>query len=567
MGKAGIIGMDCVFGDAGDLEVFARLVYVGTPLPLGAPQMSPESGTSTPGGLALLVKRLLGARPSGMSDGPAPQIGAIVCATEASVDAATMAATLSFYGTPGPSEGFDLGRIAEALELAQAWLTQGAADLVLLASHDQVGTCGIVIAPAQAVSPARIYALVESVTVGVTEQGSALYRRGLAEAGATPAEVGLLQVSDWPPSAELAAGYMTASEDLTCAVGTTPVRPDPQGGRPPGEGAVSPLWNVIKAALCLHRRVIPPTGLYSLPVTESAEAGVPIRGSSGWQDTPFYIVPEARPWFAGNGRRIASIVREADVAWQIVLSEPAPSREIGTSGRMAIRPGAAGEPSVLLPIAGEDKGQILSRMDALRRSLEGGASLPSVVEAAYERYAAEAEAPYALALVGRRSGRSELKDAILKEMAFAAEGVEGADRQEWQTPGGSVFTAHPLGSQGVAFVYPGAFNSYIGLGKDLFQHFPDLHERLSGLVSDLGRAVADRHIYPRSRTRLTEKDLAGQAGATYRRPAGADRVGHGLCRCSHARHVRGIRGAATGGAGLQSGRNEYALGGSRMAGR
>ena len=243
MGRAGIISMDCVFGGAGDLEVFARLVYVGTPLPLGVPQMSPESGISTPGGLALLVKRLLGARPSGMSDGPAPQIGAIVCATEASVDAATMAATLSFYGTPGPREGFDQGRIAEALELAQAWLTQGAADLVLLASHDQVGTCGIVIAPAQAVSPARIYALVESVTVGVTEQGSALYRRGLAEAGATPAEVGLLQVSDWPPSAELAAGYVTASEDLTCAVGTTPVRPDPQRGRPPGEGAVSPLWN------------------------------------------------------------------------------------------------------------------------------------------------------------------------------------------------------------------------------------------------------------------------------------------------------------------------------------
>ncbi len=241
----------------------------------------------------------------------------------------------------------------------------------------------------------------------------------------------------------------------------------------------------------------------------STEPGAAGYDAPSRQDVPFYIAPEARPWFVGSGRRIASVVGDVDAAvWQIVLSEPASSRERQSSvGHMAVRPGAAGEPSVLLPIAGDDRGRILSQMDDLRRRLEAGASVPSVVAVAYERYASEPEAPYALALVGRKTGRAEMRDAILKEMAFAAEGVAAADRQDWETPGGSVFTAHPLGSEGVAFVYPGAFNSYIGLGKDLFQHFPELHERLSGLVSDLGRAVADRHIYPRSRAWMTEKDL------------------------------------------------------------
>ena len=47
--------------------------------------------------------------------------------------------------------------------------------------------------------------------------------------------------------------------------------------------------------------------------------------------------------------------------------------------------------------------------------------------------------------------------------------------QAIKTPVGSYFTPNPLGNEGkVAFVYPGSATAYTGLGKDIFQLFPEL---------------------------------------------------------------------------------------------
>ena len=95
-------------------------------------------------------------------------------------------------------------------------------------------------------------------------------------------------------------------------------------------------------------------------------------------------------------------------------------------------------------------------------------------EQLFERFRqADPAAQYSLALVA--AGPDELQrevDYALRDLSAAFE-----HKKTWQTPAGSFFTPEPVGRQGgVAFVYPGAFNSYLELGRDLFLLFPQLYE-------------------------------------------------------------------------------------------
>ena len=98
----------------------------------------------------------------------------------------------------------------------------------------------------------------------------------------------------------------------------------------------------------------------------------------------------------------------------------------------------------------------------------------------------------------------------MKEIDFARKGIPKAVEKgtEWQTPLGSYFTPTPLGRSGsVAFVYPGAFNSFIGLGKDLFHLFPVIYPGFADLTGDMSRVIQERALYPRSLAALTPEEL------------------------------------------------------------
>ncbi|MCZ7669172.1 MAG: hypothetical protein M5U34_19270 [Chloroflexi bacterium] len=63
-----------------------------------------------------------------------------------------------------------------------------------------------------------------------------------------------------------------------------------------------------------------------------------------------------------------------------------------------------------------------------------------------------------------------------------------------------------MGREGkVAYVYPGAFSAFPGLGRDLFPLFPQLHPRFAEEVDNPGHLVGDKMLYPRSMHRLSEK--------------------------------------------------------------
>lgn len=84
--------------------------------------------------------------------------------------------------------------------------------------------------------------------------------------------------------------------------------------------------------------------------------------------------------------------------------------------------------------------------------------------------------------------------------------LEGSIR-EWSTPNGSYLTLEPLGPEGkVAFVYPGAFTAYPGVGAELFRLFPGLIERLEADNSNPVEALRARTVWPRRRTAMTPSE-------------------------------------------------------------
>lgn len=91
------------------------------------------------------------------------------------------------------------------------------------------------------------------------------------------------------------------------------------------------------------------------------------------------------------------------------------------------------------------------------------------------------------------------REALSLELDRAEEtiGKSLESGKDWQTPAGSFFTPDPLGSsEKIAFVYPGAFGTYIGMGNELFTLFPHLREEMQILTDDPGRAINEDVLFP-----------------------------------------------------------------------
>ncbi|MFT7588686.1 MAG: 3-hydroxymyristoyl/3-hydroxydecanoyl-(acyl carrier protein) dehydratase, partial [Limisphaerales bacterium] len=67
----------------------------------------------------------------------------------------------------------------------------------------------------------------------------------------------------------------------------------------------------------------------------------------------------------------------------------------------------------------------------------------------------------------------------------------------------SYFTPSPLAQKGkIAFVYPGSANSYIGLGKDIFQLFPELLNHYEKQLDNIDQFICSDYLYPKQVSQL-----------------------------------------------------------------
>lgn len=563
--KLAITGMDVVAGGCDGLDAFEQLTYSGQPL------FSPPPAGRWPAQMALkgafleafeVGEGLLGLDPQGfekMSPGQKLSLRVVQRALadaglETDAEAALNVAVVAVSEEPqGGLAAREIARLlnlsgpaldlsprgdpaAEAVQQTQNWLVGEGIRAVVFVAVSRIGDLttlsqaggldlGDALAPgfdqnahgwkvgegaaALVFQPALMarwaYAVIEAVASGSAASPAAASffptpvspdvvrqtcQEALAKAGVTPGAVGYLETfasgEDALDGVEIAAlnqAYHPAGPQPSCAVGSAQAS---VGYTFAAAGALA----LVRTALCLYHRYIPAVPGWSAP-----------KKPLLWQGGPFYAATESRHWFLdpGTDRRLAAVStfgRDARYAhW--ILAEPA-QLENRTNRALTHMP------FYLFLLVADDQAGLLQRLDALQQSLVTEEALRGAAAACYEHYRTNPQAGHCLALVGHNQGE------IQREIQFARQGIATAfeRQQEWQTPLGSYFTPWPLGRQGkVAFVYPGAFNSYVGLGKDLFHLFPQVYERFVGMVSDVGSVIGERMLYPRSLTALSKDEL------------------------------------------------------------
>ncbi len=318
-------------------------------------------------------------------------------------------------------------------------------------------------------------------------------QEALQLAGITPAQVGYLEACaygsdavDGIEIASLAQAYRQEEKDFTTAMGSVEVIAGYLG---PAAG----LAGLVHTALCLYQRFFPGIPTWSGPKLPAL-----------WRAAPFYVPLDSRPWFAlaGATPRIAglSLIGRFGSCAHVILEEP---------GGNLVRPNQALAHGglFLFPQAGDTAGDLLEQLQSLKAALDCSPELENLAEACFQKSQANDRAGLALAIVGHSTEEIAREvDLALKALPRVFD-VEG----EWQTPLGSYFTARPVGKTGeVALVYPGAFNSYPGVGKDLLRLFPSLHLRTSCLTHDLGHVLRERMLYPRSLFPFSKEELDAQ---------------------------------------------------------
>ncbi|MFP4345856.1 MAG: PfaB family protein [Anaerolineales bacterium] len=465
--KIAIVGMEVELGACRDLDTFSRHLYEGTGCaPTGTPNRGDASARALSGALA-----------------------------DARVTPGAPVPVLT------PEEG-----LFAVLEDARRRLSTGEAEEIAVVAGDEQDAAALVVRTLRRAQARRdrIYALLEGQSTLHCQSPPApetiedLCRRTMEESGVLPREVGYAEVCATGRGGPedilegLSRAYATSGAELTCALGSSP--------RFEGATPLRQMMALLKSALCLHQRFLP-----AHPHRSTFGTAIP--------PSPFYVDEASRPWFvAGADGRLASLlsVDEEGRCTHLLLSDyPQPRRDSRQLQNAAC---------YLLPLGGEEEA-LLAALRRLRRRVDESATeteLQTVARRCFETYRRQSAGGYTLVLVG------QTREALLRDIDFALEGVPQSIRrqQAWSTPRGSYFTPRPLAEEGeVAFVYPGAFNAYPNLGRDLFRLFPRLHERFARIIPDLGEALAERMLYPRSVAPLSRGDWRAHEGALVKQPA------------------------------------------------
>ncbi len=324
----------------------------------------------------------------------------------------------------------------------------------------------------------RIYAVIRGVGSSSDGKGEAIYTPSASgqkkaildayqRAGVTPDTIGLVEahgtgtkVGDAVEVSALREIYGSADTPW-CALGSV----KSQIGHTKASAGAAGL---IKAALALHHKVIPPTIKVQQPLKEVSEG-----------QTPFYITTEKRPWLARDGaprRAAVSAFGFGGSNFHTVLEEYQPARkEADWDGNV----------------------QILAFSAADAQALESALSMVSGdmpwaelrATAAALRAAFDTQAPCRLALV------VEHKRTNLKSLCSTAQAMlRKSPGEGWSTPDGAYFAAGPVPGK-VGLLFPGQGAQYTGMLRDLACSFPEMLDTLTS--ADCGFAATDN-------TRLTD---------------------------------------------------------------
>ncbi|QSV69855.1 MAG: type I polyketide synthase [Aphanizomenon flos-aquae KM1D3_PB] len=504
--KLAIVGMDCFVSNSPTLNKFERLIYESK-----QNLVTSENYQQTPLSRELINSALEDARIQ-----PETKIALIIISpTENSAKLANyISAELAFFA--------EENSLLSALDVSQKLLTTQQVEAVLIVGIDKsypieinegvytfsydekaenvIKTAGAAAVVLQLHETAKqqnhcIYAIMDGFSVvkhspNHPETITQACQNAFQIADVQAADIGYLEVvargtanADIAEIQGLISAYHTGGENLSCGLGSVKANIG-------NTQASSGIFSLIKTALCLYHRYIPGVPQWSNP-----------KQPEIWRGSPFYVAVESKPWFLEPGatKRVAAVnmMEENNIYGHLILSE-----EISQVERSSQY--LAEMPYYLFPIAADDRSSLLTQITALQQSFTNGSSISQLANDYFQKYQQYKQSTYALAILSRHP--EELKREI--ERAIQGVKIAFATGKDWQTPLGSYFTVNPQGKKGhVAFVYPGSFTSYIGLGRNIFRLFPQLHNDV--VIKSVYNRVAniEKILYPRSINKLLRRQL------------------------------------------------------------
>jgi len=226
---------------------------------------------------------------------------------------------------------------------------------------------------------------------------------------------------------------------------------------------------LIKAALSLYNKTLPPTIKVTTPLKQLA-AGT----------TPFYLNTELRPWLKKDHPRRAAVsaLGFGGSNFHAVLEEHSSAKA---------SPDWDGDVQVAA-LSGPDAGTLRKEL----ASWKGLAWDEVRVKAMRSRAAFKPSDPARLAFVLERDGQDH---ARLIDSALAKLGAQGADKS-WATPEGVFFGSGA--PEKLAVLFPGQGAQYAGMQRELACRFPSALDVLSAADGEFpgGKPLSD-YIYPR----------------------------------------------------------------------
>jgi acyl transferase domain-containing protein/NADP-dependent 3-hydroxy acid dehydrogenase YdfG len=342
----------------------------------------------------------------------------------------------------------------------------------------------------------RVYAVIRGMGTSSDGRGQAVYapsaagqvralRRAYAMAGIDPATVGLVEAhgtgTKVGDATELEALEEVFRGSLPgggwCALGSVKSQ---VGHTKAAAGAAG----LIKAAMALHHKVLPPT----LKVRRPAESL-----ASG--DSPFYVNSEARPWLTGP-----AVPRRAAVS----------AFGFGGSNFHCVLEEAESEPHAVdwdgdvqvLAFSADDRSTIAGELE----SLANGPGWAEVRAAgARSRASFRHRHRHRLLIVARRADAdwSELMAEARSHLEAGRDPrANGRTRARFgaATDSRCVFAGHGQRPGPLALLFPGQGSQYVGMFRDLACVFPRMQAALSAMNRtagpDAGSVPASDRIYP-----------------------------------------------------------------------
>jgi len=362
----------------------------------------------------------------------------------------------------------------------------------------------------------RIYATIRGVGVASDGRGTTVMaprvegeitalRRTYETTGIDPATIGLIEahatatdVGDVTEMQALAAVFGERVDDRPhCAIGTVKSM---ISHTIPASGVAG----LIKCALALHHRVLPPTLHVDTP-----------NPKLGIERTPFYLNTETRPWIHG-----AKAPRRAGInsfgfgginAHAILEEHP--------SASPAHLPPFDSELCVL---EGGSAAELADAAEALAQRLTARDPQPALVDIA-RTLAAGLNGGSAPHTTVRLAIVAETPSDLIVKLGKAAERLRKPNTKRIKGVAGIYFAAEPLGREGtVVLLFPGEGSQYPNMLADLCPHFPEVRAAFDGfdrVYGDQPRpTVFSDWIFPRpsfsederrtAETRLMDMDVA-----------------------------------------------------------